>query len=50
MRCLANNLYGRVFQDVRVALTEYVSGMQGREVDEAKADRLSDLMAELEGL
>ncbi|MEN5301486.1 hypothetical protein [Pseudomonas sp. TWI628] len=31
-------------------LAEYVRGLQGGEVDEAKADRLSDLMAELEGL
>ncbi|MQG96183.1 non-ribosomal peptide synthetase [Pseudomonas sp. MN1F] len=32
------------------ALAEYVRGLQGSEVDEAKAHRLSDLMAELEGL
>ncbi|WP_313301522.1 non-ribosomal peptide synthetase [Pseudomonas sp.] len=31
-------------------LAEYVRGMQGAGLDEAKADRLSDLMAELEGL
>ncbi|WP_276575092.1 MULTISPECIES: hypothetical protein [Pseudomonas] len=32
------------------ALAEYVRGLQGSVVDEAKAERLSDLMAELEGL
>ncbi|MCU0126566.1 phosphopantetheine-binding protein [Pseudomonas vlassakiae] len=32
------------------ALADYVRGLQGSVVDEAKADRLSDLMAELEGL
>ncbi len=32
------------------ALAENVRGLQGSELDEGKADRLSDLMAELEGL
>nr|WP_158090035.1 MULTISPECIES: phosphopantetheine-binding protein [unclassified Pseudomonas] len=31
-------------------LAEYVRGLQGSAPDEGKADRLSDLMAELEGL
>ena len=31
-------------------LAEYVQGLQGNALDEAKVDRLSDLMAELEGL
>nr|WP_225778580.1 phosphopantetheine-binding protein [Pseudomonas sp. Marseille-Q3773] len=31
-------------------LAEYVQGLRGSALDEAKVDRLSDLMAELEGL
>jgi len=31
-------------------LAEYVRGLQGSALDEGKVDRLSDLMAELEGL
>ena len=31
-------------------LAEYVRGLQGSALDERKVDRLSDLMAELEGL
>ncbi|MNM76042.1 Linear gramicidin synthase subunit B [compost metagenome] len=31
-------------------LAEYVQGLQGSALDEDKVDRLSDLMAELEGL
>ncbi|MNO79418.1 Linear gramicidin synthase subunit B [compost metagenome] len=31
-------------------LAEYVQGLQGSALDDDKVDRLSDLMAELEGL
>jgi len=31
-------------------LAEYVRGLQGSALDERKVDRLSDLMAKLEGL
>nr|WP_281869547.1 hypothetical protein [Pseudomonas sp. BR1R-5] len=31
-------------------LAEYVRGLQGSALDEGKVDRLSDLMAELEGM
>lgn len=31
-------------------LAEYVRGLQGTALDEGKVERLSDLMAELEGL
>jgi len=31
-------------------LADYVRGLQGSALDEVKVDRLSDLMAELEGL
>jgi hypothetical protein len=31
-------------------LAVYVEGLQGRVLDDDKVDRLSDLMAELEGL
>jgi len=50
-RAAQPGLPGAMFECSTVeALAEYVRGLQGSVVDQAKAERLSDLMAELEGL